>query len=83
MMMVMMMNLLVIITFQAERANCESKLKRMEGKISNSRRSVDSVVCMISRVWMALMGGSSVVFMMVWYGWYECGISGSSVVWMA
>ena len=29
-------------------------------------------------VWMAYMGGSSVVFRMVWYGWYECGMSGSS-----
>ena len=29
---------------QAEKANCEIKLKRVEGKISNSRRSVDSVV---------------------------------------
>jgi len=31
-------------TSRVERANCESKLKRVEGKISNSRRSVDSVM---------------------------------------
>ena len=73
MMMVMMINLLVIITFQAERANCESKLKRMEGKISNSRRSVDSVVCMV--MWY----GWHIWVVVVWYsGW--CGMDGMSVV---
>ena len=33
-----------IYVLQAETTNCQSKLKRAEGKISNSRRSVDSVV---------------------------------------
>ena len=48
------------VSTQADTVSCQSKLKRVEGKISNSRRSVDSVVWSKSRLtfsFLELLGG--------------------------